>query len=157
MAVAGLTGDIFVSDGYGQSRIHRFSAGGAWICSRVGPGSNPGEFDTPHGIQVDCRNRVLVADRDNNRVQLFDVEGRFLDEWPAWSPADIYIDKDDYIFAGRSIFNLDGVELVYSPEIRCHALCGDSGGNLYWSMVQTKDESGKSVVTASLMKKLIRI
>jgi DNA-binding beta-propeller fold protein YncE len=157
MAVAGPTGEIFVSDGYGQSRIHRFSSDGAWICSWGAPGSGAGEFDTPHGLHVDRLNRVLVADRGNNRVQVFDVQGQFLEEWPASSPADIYIDPDDHIFAGRSIFNLDGKELVESADIRCHALCGDSAGNLYWTMPGAQDENGRFVETANLMKKLVRM
>ena len=74
-------GEIYVSDGYGNSAVHRFSASGEHMTSWGRPGSGPGEFTTPHAIWVDRADRVLVADRENNRVQLFDRDGRFIEAW----------------------------------------------------------------------------
>ena len=74
-------GDIYVSDGYGNSVVHRFAADGTHRATWGRPGSGPGEFTTPHAVVVDARDRVLVADRENNRVQLFDREGTYLGEW----------------------------------------------------------------------------
>ena len=67
-------GDIYVSDGYGNSTVHRFSSTGEFIQTWGRPGVGPGEFSTPHAICVDQRERILVVDRENNRVQIFDRE-----------------------------------------------------------------------------------
>lgn len=74
-------GDIYVSDGYGNSLVHWFSPDLELKRSWGGPGTGPGEFSTPHGIWVDQSDRVLVTDRENNRVQVFDREGRYLEQW----------------------------------------------------------------------------
>jgi DNA-binding beta-propeller fold protein YncE len=78
-------GDLYISDGYGNSRVHKFSAGGELLFSWGGPGKTaPGEFHVPHGVWVHTDGRVFVADRENNRIQLFDAEGEYLDEWPGF-------------------------------------------------------------------------
>ena len=79
-AVAG-DGDIYVADGYGNATVHRFAPDGTHLATWGQPGTSPGAFTTPHAIWVDQRDRVLVVDRENNRVQLFDRTGRFLDAW----------------------------------------------------------------------------
>lgn len=75
------TGEIFVSDGYGNSRVVRLSPAGEPISSFGQKGSRPGDFDLPHGIAIDARDRIYVADRSNQRVQVFDRDGRFLAAW----------------------------------------------------------------------------
>lgn len=77
----GPNGDRYVSDGYGNARVHRFDETGRLLSSWGEPGSGPGEFRVPHGICVDPDGRVLVADRQNDRVQIFDPDGVYLDEW----------------------------------------------------------------------------
>ena len=73
--------------------VHRFAADGRHLMSFGRPGSGPGEFTTPHAVWVDRSNRVLVADRENDRVQLFDRDGRYLEEWGDFHhPMDIYED-----------------------------------------------------------------
>lgn len=71
-------GDILVSDGYGNACIHRFSASGEFISSWGRPGVRRGEFNLPHNIACDAKGRVYVADRENDRVQIFDRDGNFL-------------------------------------------------------------------------------
>ena len=68
---------LYVTDGYGNARVHAFSSTGDYLFSWGGLGSGPGEFHLPHGIDVDSRGRVFVADRENSRIQLFDAEGGF--------------------------------------------------------------------------------
>jgi outer membrane protein assembly factor BamB len=75
------SGDIFVSDGYGNARVHRFSAEGKLIKSWGEPGTGPGQFNLPHGIAVDENDNVYVADRENERIQVFDVEGNLKSIW----------------------------------------------------------------------------
>lgn len=90
-AVQGLSGDIFVADGYGQDWVHRFNADGELIVSWGGTGSEPGQFQTPHSIWVDANERVYVVDRANGRVQVFDNEGTALAIWEGFSfPHDIF-------------------------------------------------------------------
>src|SRR5438477_273239 len=74
-------GDLYVTDGYGNARVHRFSAEGRLLQSWGEPGAGPGQFNLPHGIAVLADGRVLVADRENDRIQLFDPEGKYLDQW----------------------------------------------------------------------------
>jgi sugar lactone lactonase YvrE len=73
------TGEIFVSDGYNNSRIHRFAPDGTHILSWGEVGANPGQFQLPHGLCVLADDRVVVCDRENFRVQFFTVDGEFLD------------------------------------------------------------------------------
>ena len=73
-------GTFYVSDGYGNSRVVKFSSSGKFIKSWGTYGSKPGEFIIPHGIAIDGKNIIYVADRQNNRIQLFDTSGTFLKE-----------------------------------------------------------------------------
>jgi DNA-binding beta-propeller fold protein YncE len=73
-------GDIFIADGYGKSWVHRYDKNRKYLASFGGPGSEPGQMNTPHGIALDTRTNpptLLVADRANHRLQVFDLEGRF--------------------------------------------------------------------------------
>lgn len=93
------SGEMFVSDGYGNSRLHRFSPEGEHILSWGEPGDGPSQFNLPHGIWVDRKGRVLVADRQNRRIQLFTQDGEFLEEWTGLQrPCDIYMNLRDRIY-----------------------------------------------------------
>lgn len=82
-------GTAFVSDGYGNARVHRFAADGSLELSWGTPGSGPGQFAVPHAIVLNPdEHRVLVADRENNRIQEFDLEGELLDVWDGWCRPD---------------------------------------------------------------------
>ena len=88
-------GEIYVCDGYGNARVHRFKADGTFIQSWGGPGINPGEFHLPHGIGISPDNRVFVTDRENDRIQIFDRDGKFLEMWEhVQRPTDISFDKE---------------------------------------------------------------
>jgi DNA-binding beta-propeller fold protein YncE len=71
-------GNTYISDGYINSRIAKVDKNGDWIKSWGGPGSEPGQFSTPHSIALDAEDHVYVANRANRRIQVFDSEGRFL-------------------------------------------------------------------------------
>src|SRR5213594_1464447 len=75
------TGEIYVSDGYGNSRVHKYDPTGRLLKSWGAPGTDPGCFNIPHNIATDAGGRVYVADRENSRVQIFDEDGRYLDQW----------------------------------------------------------------------------
>lgn len=74
-------GDIYVSDGYGNARIHKYDPSGRHLTSWGGPGILPGEFNIPHNIWCDDDGWVYVSDRENHRIQVFDGEGRFETQW----------------------------------------------------------------------------
>jgi NHL repeat len=74
-------GDFYVSDGYGNSRVVKFSTDGKYLLSWGKRGRAPGEFHTAHSIGVDSKGRVYVSDRENNRIQIFDPNGNFLKQW----------------------------------------------------------------------------
>jgi DNA-binding beta-propeller fold protein YncE len=84
-------GDIFVSDGYGNCRIHHFSASGTLLNSWGEVGSGPGQFRLPHGICLTQDGRLLVADRENDRIQIFRTDGSYLGEWPIQRPCGITV------------------------------------------------------------------
>jgi peptidylamidoglycolate lyase len=98
-------GGFFVSDGYENSRVVKFSSNGEFQFQWGGHGSKQGQFDLPHGIAVDDQGRVYVADRSNARVQVFDLEGSFVSEWRGpeiGRPYGIVIGRDDkaYVIDG---------------------------------------------------------
>lgn len=113
-------GEIYVADGYGNSMVHRFAADGRHLMSFGRPGTGTGEFTTPHAVWVDRQDRVLVADRENDRVQLFDREGRFLEDWrDFYHPMDIYEDAEGRIYVTDQIPRLSQL----SPEGRLLGRC----------------------------------
>lgn len=81
------TGEFYVSDGYGNSRVARFAADGTFLLDWGEPGEGPGQFNLPHGIALDDEGRVYVADRTNLRIQVFTPDGEFIEEWAsdAWA------------------------------------------------------------------------
>ena len=80
-AVSRNTGHIFISDGYGNFRVHKYTADGEFVKSWGEPGIDTGQFLRPHNIAVDADDRVLVADREAHRVQIFDADGNFIEVW----------------------------------------------------------------------------
>jgi DNA-binding beta-propeller fold protein YncE len=73
-------GNIFISDGYINSRVAKFDKNGDWVKSWGDPGNKPGQFNTPHSIAADAKGNIYVADRGNYRIQVFDPDGKFLRE-----------------------------------------------------------------------------
>ena len=132
-------GDLYISDGYGNSNIHCFSSEGNYKFSWGKQGTGAGEFSTPHSIWIDHLDRIFVADRENNRIQLFNLDGYFIDSWDDFfHPMDIYGDMDGNIFVTDQIPRLS----MLSPEGdlvgRCrpvlfgaHGISGDKNGNIY--------------------------
>ncbi|MDZ4289909.1 MAG: peptidyl-alpha-hydroxyglycine alpha-amidating lyase family protein [Prosthecobacter sp.] len=74
-------GSFYVSDGYKNTRVVRFDAAGRYQFEWGGKGNGPGQFHLPHGIAIDSAGRVYVCDRENLRLQVFDAQGKFLDQW----------------------------------------------------------------------------
>jgi DNA-binding beta-propeller fold protein YncE len=94
----GPKGVVFVSDGYENTRVVKFEADGRYVTSWGTPGDQPGEFNLPHSIIVDKDHRVLVGDRENDRVQIFDLDGKRLGIWNGFAPYGMAIDAQHRVF-----------------------------------------------------------
>ena len=98
----GPEGEVYVSDGYGNARIHKFAPDGTLLQSWGAPGGGQGEFRIPHGIAVDQGGVVYVADRENSRIQLFSPDGEYLREWPDIArPCEVAIDREGRVFVAE--------------------------------------------------------
>lgn len=114
-------GDIIVSDGYLNHHVHRYTATGEHVCTWGGEGDGPGQFSISHTVRVDAQDRIWDCDRENCRIQIFDLDGNFLDEWTdLLRPNNIFIDNDAGVLyiaeLGRriSIWNIATRELLSS-------------------------------------------
>ena len=95
-------GDLFVSDGYGNSRVHKYSPDGKLIKSWGEPGTDAGQFNIAHNIATDRDGYVYVADRENHRIQVFDRNGNFETMWAnVHRPCGIYISDDQRVYVGE--------------------------------------------------------
>ena len=145
------SGEIYVSDGYGNARVHKFTPDGTLLFSWGEPGTAPGQFRLPHHVWVDKQDRVWVCDRANSRIQIFNAQGEFLSQWNDLNrPSAIFIDKDEeivYVSEWRlrvSLFTIDGKLLARLgcqqqdylgetalPSIIPHGIAVDSRGDIY--------------------------
>jgi len=157
------TGELFVSDGYGNARVHKFTPDGKLIKSWGRWGSGPGEFGLSHCVRVDRYDRVWVCDREHNRIQRFDLDGGFLDEWAGlYHPDTIFFDPaKDVVYIAEldqqvSIYDFDrkllaqwgGRHVSEAPgEFKAcpHGIWADSHGDLYVGEVQTDGRLQKFV------------
>ena len=98
----GPTGDIFVADGYANSRVHHYDDAGRLLESWGEPGQGPGQFHVPHGIWVHDDGRIFVADRQNERLQILAADGTYLTEWAdVQRPQDLFIDRDGLVYVAE--------------------------------------------------------
>jgi DNA-binding beta-propeller fold protein YncE len=99
------TGELYISDGYGNARVHKYTSAGKYLFSWGECGTDPGQFNLVHSVVLDRAGRVFVADRENHRIQIFDSQGKFLAIWNnVHRPCGLHI-------AG------EGEELVYVGEL----------------------------------------
>lgn len=139
-------GDLYVSDGYGNARVHCFAPDGRLKFSWGEPGTEPGQFNLPHGVAVGADGRVYVADRQNDRVQVFTGDGAFLAQWTGLRrPTDLYVAPGGEIFVSElgngpsaparvSVFDGDGgARWTFGEGVlnAAHGIAGDSHGAIY--------------------------
>ena len=140
-------GDIFVADGHGNDRIVKFSKDGEYLMEWGQEGTLLGEFNEPHTIAFDSRGRLFVGDRMNQRIQVFDQDGRFLAVWPSIMASGIYITEDDtvlvadyqlrkgIIIAKASDFS----EIAVIDEALPEGVAMDGKGNVFAGEVTGRD------------------
>jgi DNA-binding beta-propeller fold protein YncE len=138
-------GEIYISDGYANSRIHKYAADGSLIFSWGGPGTHPGQFNLPHGICIDAEDRIYVADRENNRLQVFNTEGDFIKMWTdLLRPSDVALDCEGNLYVSElgdrvTVLSYQGEVLAQWGQegrepgmfIRPHGLAVDAEGSVY--------------------------
>jgi DNA-binding beta-propeller fold protein YncE len=101
------SGELFVSDGYGNARVHKFTPDGRLLKSWGEPGAGPGQFHLPHGIAVGQAGIVFVADRENSRIQLFSSEGEYLDQWTDVArPCQVFTDPEGTVYVAELGFRV---------------------------------------------------
>jgi streptogramin lyase len=156
-------GDIFVADGHGgdtNARIVKLTKEGKFIKAWGTKGTAPGQFDTPHRLAMDSAGRLFVADRVTNRIQIFDQDGQFLDEWKQFGrPSGIYINKNDTLYVSDSQSDAktnpgfgQGIRIgsvkdkkvaAYIPETKelgaLEGVGADDAGNVYAGYTNTKN------------------
>jgi DNA-binding beta-propeller fold protein YncE len=154
-------GKVFVSDGYGNRRVHRFSADGKLEKSWGEAGRGPGQFSILHKVAVDGAGRVYICDRENNRIQIFDADGKYLKQWDdVAGPGDIYFGLDGCVYVveqgggnGVSIWTQEG-RLVTRWRgnreacVAAHGCWVDSTGNIYVAEIGA-DRAGQRVTKFS--------
>jgi DNA-binding beta-propeller fold protein YncE len=136
---------VYISDGYGNSRVMEFTSQGRFVTTWGKPGAGPGEFHLPHAILGDDRGRVLVGDRENNRIQIFDGQGKLLDLWDGFAPFGLAFDHERRLFVadgrankvlqldtkGRIVKSWGGRGTAPGQFQMPHALAFDAAGSLY--------------------------
>ena len=148
-------GDIYISDGYGNSRVVCFAPDGTFKKTWGTKGSRPGQFDKPHNIVIDAKGLIYVADRSNYRIQIFAPDGKFLNQWKnVGKPFGLYISPDQkmYVADGEGnrilIMNLKGEILAQFGQSGdgpgqfdvVHSIYVDEKGNIY-----TAEAGGKRI------------
>jgi DNA-binding beta-propeller fold protein YncE len=139
------SGELYVTDGYRNSRVHRFSADGRLIDSWGSPGQHaPGEFHLPHSLWIDERGEVYVCDRENNRIQVFSPSGKYLTHWDdIHRPTDIYMDAQDRVYISDlkptvTIMDKQGTVIARWDSPMGHGLWVDPEGDIYLADVMGK-------------------
>ena len=149
-------GDIYVADGYGNARVHRFGPDGTYRSSFGAVGHCRGEFMTPHAVLVDRSDRVLVCDRENDRVQLFDRDGAWIAAWDGLCrPMDLCERNDGMILVtdlvpSLTAFGSTGERVGRArPSLNgAHGIARDASGDLYLAEIEPTSVTKLSRVAA---------
>ena len=106
-------GDLYISDGYGNAQVHRFTPDGELVRSWGEPGDKPGQFMLPHSVWVHTDGQVFVCDCENDRIQIFGPDGEYLRSWTHVArPADLFIDGDQRVYVGELSLQAGGVNMA---------------------------------------------
>jgi DNA-binding beta-propeller fold protein YncE len=148
----GSKGEFYVTDGYGNTRVLKFSPSGALVYQWGSAGKGDGEFNTPHAIVIDRQGRLIVGDRENDRIQIFDADGKHLATWPGFAPYGLALDGEGRLFVadGRAneVLQLNAAGKIVARFGRegtgpgefslPHMLSFDAEGNLFVTEITGK-------------------
>lgn len=178
-------GTLYVSDGYGNARVHKFTPDGTLLLSWGRPGDGPGQFITPHDVYVDTAGLVYVADRQNCRIQIFSPQGELINQWRdvRW-PCDMCLDTEERLYVAEvggvfmgepdldrpsariTVRDLTGKILAEWGEqdplgtgryFSPHGIACDSRGDLYVGEVAVSYPGGRAPVSWSVLRKYVRV
>ena len=128
-------GDLYVSDGYGSARVVKFSRDGKYLSQWGTRGKGPAEFGLPHNLVTDAQGRVYVTDRDYQRIEIFDANGKFLNQWTGTGGiSGLFMTKDQRIWTGGILRDLDGRVLGQLPgpgTAGAHGVVATESGDVY--------------------------
>jgi DNA-binding beta-propeller fold protein YncE len=152
-------GSFYVSDGYGNSRVVKFSKEGKYLLEWGKPGRGPSEFNTPHSVQTDSAGAVYVSDRENNRIQIFTPEGKFVRMWNhLGSTQNLFVTPDDELWMITHRENVEAGALntlggrIFHVDIRTGRILGSLESPGHWIHV-TPD---RLIFIASLTGNVLR-
>jgi sugar lactone lactonase YvrE len=148
-------GDIFIADGHfprpstsqqDGDRIVRFTKDGKYVNSWGRKGSGPGEFDGPHALAFDSQGRLFVADRNNNRIQVFDRQMRYLDDWRHFGrPSGLAITSDDALYVSDSESGKEILGVVRNPGWKNGVRIGSAKDGSLTAFIDGTDPEGLGV------------
>ena len=154
-------GDIFVTDGYRNSRLVKFSKDGTFLKIIGGiKGNAPGQFDLPHAVVLDAKGRLIVADRNNRRVQILDQEGTFIEQWPNLDlvrPAGLIAASDGTVYVSDTNPQGSTIKIVRDGKITGliggldglpHFIARDRSGALFMADTRVGGETVKKILAA---------
>ena len=164
IAIHTISSDLFISDGYGNSRIHKFDSDGRHLLSWGSPGTEPGEFSLPHNITILGNDKVAVCDRENFRIQIFSLDGEYIKQIHIHHPMSITEGKkeDDRIYVGemlpppvqQGVPNLGAKISILNPDGQLIKQIGDSlpgeGLNQFTSPHGISTDSNGSIYVAEV-------
>jgi hypothetical protein len=147
--IAHPNGDIYVTDGYRNARVHRFTRDGRLVKSWGTPGQGPGQFHLPHTIAFDDAGKLYVGDRSNKRIQMFTPDGEYLGEWTGMGgPNDISRGKDGNFYIAEqedsgnpayvTVRDPNGAILAKMASRHVHGVGVDSKGDIYAGLTQDR-------------------
>ena len=147
--IAHPNGDLYVTDGYRNARVHRFAKNGTLKTSWGAPGKGPGQFHLPHSIAFDDAGKLYVADRANKRIQIFTPDGERLGEWTGMGgPNDISRGKDGNFYIAEqeenggpahiAVRDAQGKLLARMESRHVHGVGVDSRGDIYAGLTQDR-------------------
>ena len=135
-------GDFYVTDGYASARVVKFSRDGKYLLEWGSRGTGPGQFELPHNVAVDALGKVYVTDRENRRIEVFDSNGKFLSQWPTTEGVSgLFMTKDQHLWAGAVLFNLDGRVVGKLPNGNAasgHGVAVSDSGDVYLAQLNGK-------------------
>jgi len=140
-------GDFYVSDGYGNSRVVKFSKSGKYLLTWGKRGTREGDFNIPHSVQVDSKGRVYVSDRENNRIQIFDANGKFLKQWThLGATQNLFITPQDELWIITHRNNIENITYdtlsgrIMKIDLETGRVLGSMESPGHWLNVSSKGE-----------------
>jgi len=128
-------GDLYVTDGYGSARVVKYSRDGRYLLEWGTRGKGTGEFGLPHNVVTDREGKVYVTDRDNQRIEVFDANGKFLTQWTSTGViSGLAMTKDQRIWTGGILRDLDGKilgRLAGQGVVGAHGVAATDSGDVY--------------------------